>query len=578
MEIDPRACAIIPGYTGRGLALLFCAMSVIPGQDLISLGSLFASNLDDAAFVARRSETEVRLAALRRERETLESSARRRHEVEVHVNRMRRLSLEQRLNSLQSGALRPPDSAPAAPSRSSFLEHPHSAAAQLEAARQRFSDRVRAEYPAWSVARQAVQVEAATAVRDELLQVEKRRAVANEGFQAEMTVEAALARERQRVQLARTLEREEARAHEQLRRALLGTGGAAAASTAPPATSALPSNAADWAGALPAMLAAAAATWPTSQTATWPTSQTVRPTGPLASTAPATAPVALPAAPPLAAPEAAVAAAAVGVMPMAPVAAMAQAARAQAARAPTAGQTAAVAAVPPPAADAASPDTWDDEYDVSALRRAVGVAPGVAPALMADAATDMAPDMAPARASFVPIGDEEADGDFGEGGRRYGAASGAYGGAAPPYASSHACAHHGAPLTSPQVRLLAWHHARAATADHRADRRHVQCVSRFGRHRRRCWWRWGCRGRCEPGAAAGDGGGDAPWLGRDDATIHGHVRCVRRRRRSDERGAVAVAAARPASDAPGSDAAAAAGAAGARRSHVLGRAAAPLGG
>jgi hypothetical protein len=76
-------------------------MSVIPGQDLISLGSLFASNLDDAAFVARRSETEVRLAALRRERETLESSARRRHEVEVHVNRMRRLSLEQRLNSLQ---------------------------------------------------------------------------------------------------------------------------------------------------------------------------------------------------------------------------------------------------------------------------------------------------------------------------------------------------------------------------------------------------------------------------------------------------------------------------------------------
>jgi hypothetical protein len=56
---------------------------------------------------------------------------------------------------------------------------------------------------------------------------------------------------------------------------------------------------------------------------------------------------------------------------------------------------------------------------VSALRRAVGVAPGVAPALMADAATDMAPDMAPARASFVPIGDEEADGDFGEGGPRY---------------------------------------------------------------------------------------------------------------------------------------------------------------
>jgi len=421
MEIDPRrACAVIPGYTGRGLALLFCAMSVIPGQDLISLGSLFASNLDDAAFVARRSETEVRLAALRRERETLESSARRRHEVEVHVNRMRRLSLEQRLNSLQSAPSRPPDSAPAAPSRSSFLEHPHSAAAQLEAARQRFSDRVRAEYPAWSVARQAVQVEAATAVRDELLQVEKRRAVANEGFQAEMTVEAALARERQRVQLARTLEREEARAHEQLRRALLGTGGAAAVSTAPPATSALPSNAADWAGALPAMLAAAAATWPTSQTATWPTSQTVRPTGPLASTAPATAPVALPAAPPLAAPEAAAAAAAVGVMPMAPVAAMAQAARAQAARAPTAGRTAAAAAVPPPAADAASPDTWDDEYDVSALRRAVGVAPGVAPALMADAATDMAPDMAPARASFVPIGDEEADGDFGEGGPRYG--------------------------------------------------------------------------------------------------------------------------------------------------------------
>ena len=46
------------------------AMSVIPGQDLISLGSLFASNLDDAAFVARRSETDVRLAALRREHET----------------------------------------------------------------------------------------------------------------------------------------------------------------------------------------------------------------------------------------------------------------------------------------------------------------------------------------------------------------------------------------------------------------------------------------------------------------------------------------------------------------------------
>jgi hypothetical protein len=57
---------------------------------------------------------------------------------------------------------------------------------------------------------------------------------------------------------------------------------------------------------------------------------------------------------------------------------------------------------------------------VSALLRAVGVAPGVAPALMADAATDMAPYMAPARASFVPIGDEEADGDFGEGGPRYG--------------------------------------------------------------------------------------------------------------------------------------------------------------
>ena len=403
-------------------------MSVIPGQDLISLGSLFASNLDDAAFVARRSETDVRLAALRRERETLESSARRRHEVEVHVDRMRRLSLEQRLNSLQSGALRPPDSAPAAPSRSSFLEHPHSAAAQLEAARQRFSDRVRAEYPAWSVARQAVQVEAAAVVRDELLQVEKRRAVANEGFQAEMTVEAALARERQRVQLARALEREEARAHEQLRKTLLGTGGGAAAAPAPPATSALPSNATEWAGALPAMLAAAAASWPTSQ----PTSQTVRPTGPLASTAPVTAPVALPAAPPLAAPgaAAAAAAAAAGVMPMAPVAAIAQAARAQAARDPTAGRTAAAAAaVPPPAADAASPDTLDDAYDVSALRRAVGVAP----ALMADAATDMTP----AGASFVPIGDEEADGDFGEGGPRYGAASGASGGAATPYASSH---------------------------------------------------------------------------------------------------------------------------------------------
>jgi hypothetical protein len=199
-------------------------------EDLTSLGKLFASNIDEANFVARDSPRNHKLDALRREREALESSSRRRHEVEVHMSRLRRLTLERRLAELQdqmasrNAALAASASLPTRPEsdtgesalpKSTEVLMPSEAspaAAMLEDARKKYNGYVQAAHPAWQGARQAERERQMAEVRRQVEEVEARREAAKLGFASEVQVQSELAKERQRLELARALEREEATA------------------------------------------------------------------------------------------------------------------------------------------------------------------------------------------------------------------------------------------------------------------------------------------------------------------------------------------------------------------------------
>ena len=72
--------------------------------DLVPLGRLFQSNIDDANFVGDVNAARARLDALRSARAALESSSRRKHEVEVHCARLKQLGLQHRIAELSTPA------------------------------------------------------------------------------------------------------------------------------------------------------------------------------------------------------------------------------------------------------------------------------------------------------------------------------------------------------------------------------------------------------------------------------------------------------------------------------------------
>jgi hypothetical protein len=223
-------------------------------DDLVSLGRVFSSNVDDANFSGKMANYSTALDALRRERESLETAARRRHEVEVHLARVRRTALERRINETQA-PVRPTPSAAAAKhvaaaASASMASAASDAAAELKKAKRHLSLAVEAALPELQETRRAAELAAITRVRDELEDVEERRGEAQRKFAEELKAQAELAKEKQRLHLANKLANDESEAHDALRRSLfIDQAAGTASSIAPPpawaAAAALGASAAD---------------------------------------------------------------------------------------------------------------------------------------------------------------------------------------------------------------------------------------------------------------------------------------------------------------------------------------------
>lgn len=224
-------------------------MALLQAQDLVPLGRLFSSNVDDANFVGKMSDINTRLDALRRERQALEASSRRKQEMEVHLGRLKRLGIERRLAELSAAPA--PLSAAArqgwgngeqhasatvvdAAAAASMAARAEEAAAALAEARRRFAEAAQAAQPRLREARQEAHAAALARVREELGEVEARRGAAQQEFAEELKAQAELAREQQRLQLSRRLARGEGDAQVALRHSLFLSGGEVAPDAAPP--------------------------------------------------------------------------------------------------------------------------------------------------------------------------------------------------------------------------------------------------------------------------------------------------------------------------------------------------------
>ena len=223
-------------------------MALLKAEDLVPLGRLFSSNIDDADFVGKMTNMNTKLDAVRREREALESASRRRHEMDVHLGRLKRLGIERRLSEIakppakagtsssgnddaSASAAAAASSAAAAAAAARAAE----AAEALERARRSFADAAQAAAPGLRDARQHAHAAALAKVRDELSDVEVRRGRAQQEFAEELKAQAELAREKQRLQMARRLARGEGDAHAALRSSLFLSEGGVANEASPPA-------------------------------------------------------------------------------------------------------------------------------------------------------------------------------------------------------------------------------------------------------------------------------------------------------------------------------------------------------
>ena len=77
-------------------------MANLTAQDLVPLANVFNANVDDANYAGLARHTRSRLDAARSVRQSLEASARRRHEMEVHLSRLRQAGLDRRIKELQA--------------------------------------------------------------------------------------------------------------------------------------------------------------------------------------------------------------------------------------------------------------------------------------------------------------------------------------------------------------------------------------------------------------------------------------------------------------------------------------------
>ena len=147
--------------------------SVLLKHDLSGLASLFASNLDAAGPEARRLHASNRVEALRQERMSLESAARRSHEMEQHLRLSRIMSMERRLIELQkqgTSACAPQGLVPTA------LEHITKASTRvvLQNAKQRFESLMQQEAPRRAGERHANIAQEAALLRSQREELESR--------------------------------------------------------------------------------------------------------------------------------------------------------------------------------------------------------------------------------------------------------------------------------------------------------------------------------------------------------------------------------------------------------------------
>ena len=203
-------------------------MANLTAQDLIPLASVFNANIDHARFTGSHVEKQAKLEAVRQERESLEAAQRRRREIEIHYSRLQRIHLEKRLSKLSEPR---PDVAVAARARlatdvandaAAHVQGQRSdgAAAALDEARKNFSVALDRAEPKLRERREWAQKDALKAVQKQLAAVESKRAATQEAFAAELQGQATLAKEQQKLELAKRLQRDEVSTHEALRRSL----------------------------------------------------------------------------------------------------------------------------------------------------------------------------------------------------------------------------------------------------------------------------------------------------------------------------------------------------------------------
>eukprot|EP00966_Prymnesium_polylepis_P254925 5890326-Prymnesium_polylepis.1 len=176
---------------------------VLQGDDLAGLARIFASNLDGVP-QAIRLERSSRAEALRHERLSMESAARRRAELAQHVSKARVMGWERRVTELRAEALERKAQPAAAPRDVSSGGSAGAASlrAQLEAARRHFTQHVEELGPSLDLARQSEGAKLVDQLRSQRLAVEARRSESQAVCVASLRVEAEIDAERERLRQA----------------------------------------------------------------------------------------------------------------------------------------------------------------------------------------------------------------------------------------------------------------------------------------------------------------------------------------------------------------------------------------
>ncbi|KAL1527116.1 hypothetical protein AB1Y20_015798 [Prymnesium parvum] len=192
----------------NGLAGMKLEHTVLQREELSGLAALFASNWDGIP-QSSRLEAASRVAALRQERLSLESAARRRAELASYESQARVMGMERRLVELRASAAR------RASGTGVGLEPPVAAQgdvdtrAQLEAARARFAEYVEEVAPRVTGERVDASAQLVEQLRRKRQEVEARRHLAQAEFARQLELEREAEEERERLRQALQVEAED---------------------------------------------------------------------------------------------------------------------------------------------------------------------------------------------------------------------------------------------------------------------------------------------------------------------------------------------------------------------------------